>query len=158
MYWGQMYTPSIEPSATELYYTRSVWHVTECKFTRVRCTPTPWSLHLVVQSPTTPECRYTRMQISQVRCPPCNWPKCSIGPLHHNADILAPANQTWSYVPLLHQNADITRWHIPPSGMCYLIIVLCNPTTPESRYSQVRIKPNTTDLYYTWWVWHVNQP
>ena len=25
--------------------------------------PTPWSAHLVVQSPTTPQCRYTRMQI-----------------------------------------------------------------------------------------------
>ena len=29
----------IEPSATELYYTMSVWHVEECRCTQIRCTP-----------------------------------------------------------------------------------------------------------------------
>ena len=45
--------PSIEPSGTEPYYTRSVWHVEECRHTQVRCTPSLiWTL--VVQSPTRP--------------------------------------------------------------------------------------------------------
>ena len=35
---GQMYPP-IDPSATEPYYTMSVWHVAECWHTQVRCTP-----------------------------------------------------------------------------------------------------------------------
>ena len=35
MYPGQMYTsPLIEPSATELYYTMSIWYVAECRCTR----------------------------------------------------------------------------------------------------------------------------
>ena len=37
MYPGQMYTsPLIEPSATELYYTMSIWYVAECRYTQVR--------------------------------------------------------------------------------------------------------------------------
>ena len=44
--------PSIEPSDTEPYYTRSVWHVEECRCTQVRCSPL--QSNLVVQSPTTP--------------------------------------------------------------------------------------------------------
>ena len=45
--------PSIEPSCTQHYYTRSVWHVAECRHTQVRCTLLPQS-NLVVQSPTRP--------------------------------------------------------------------------------------------------------
>ena len=41
-YPGHMYTPLlIEPSATELYYTMSVWYVEECRCTQVRCNPPP---------------------------------------------------------------------------------------------------------------------
>ena len=42
-YPGQMYTPTqvIKPSATEPYFTMSVWHVAMCRCTQVRCTPTP---------------------------------------------------------------------------------------------------------------------
>ena len=31
--------PSIEPSGTEPYYTRSVWHVAECRHAQVICIP-----------------------------------------------------------------------------------------------------------------------
>ena len=44
--------PSIKPSGQKLYYTRSVWHVEECRHTQVRYT-TPL-IDPVVQSPTTP--------------------------------------------------------------------------------------------------------
>ena len=36
----------------------------------------------------------------------------SIALLHHNADILPPANWTCWHVPLQHQNADIPRWEL----------------------------------------------
>ena len=40
VYPGQMYIPLlIDPSATELYYTMSVWYVVECRCTQVRCNP-----------------------------------------------------------------------------------------------------------------------
>ena len=31
--------PSIEPSGIELYYTRSVWHMEECRCIQLRCSP-----------------------------------------------------------------------------------------------------------------------
>ena len=43
----------IKPSCTQPLYTRSVWHVEECRHTQVRCTPPP-EPNLVVQSPSTP--------------------------------------------------------------------------------------------------------
>ena len=33
--------PFIKPHCTEPFYTRSVWHVEECRQTQVRYTPTP---------------------------------------------------------------------------------------------------------------------
>ena len=37
-------TQVMEPSATEPYYTMSVWHVAECRWTHIRCTlPTNWT-------------------------------------------------------------------------------------------------------------------
>ena len=44
-----------EPSATELYYTKSVWYVKECRCTQVRCNPLPrQSNQVLLQNPATP--------------------------------------------------------------------------------------------------------
>ena len=41
---SDVHSPLFEPSATELYYTMSVWYVTECRCTQVRYTPlTNWT-------------------------------------------------------------------------------------------------------------------
>ena len=48
----------IEPSATELYYTMSVWYVEEYRCTQVRSSP---QSNLVVQSPTTP-CQFDMLK------------------------------------------------------------------------------------------------
>ena len=84
MYPGQMYYPQlIEPSATELYYTMSVWHVEECRCTQVRCTP---QSNLVVQNPTI-LCQFDMWKnagTTQVKCtPPANWTKCYRALLHN---------------------------------------------------------------------------
>ena len=34
---SDVHPPLIEPSATELYYTMSVWYAEECRYTQVRC-------------------------------------------------------------------------------------------------------------------------
>ena len=57
---SDLHPPLIEPSATEPYYTMSVWHVAECRCTQVRCTP-PHTLNLVLQSSATP-CQFDMWQ------------------------------------------------------------------------------------------------
>ena len=72
---SDVHPPLIQPSATELYYTMSVWYVEECRRTQVRCNPP--QPPLIKPSSTEPyytmsvwhveECRHT-----QVRCTtPC---------------------------------------------------------------------------------------
>ena len=103
----------IKTSASEPYYTMSIWHVEACRHTQMRCIPP--NLSPVLQSPTTPcpfdmwkhadipkwdvsplmkpsasEPYYT-MSIwhveacrhTQMRCIPPNWSQCFIALLHH---------------------------------------------------------------------------
>ena len=75
-------SPLIEPSASEPYYTMSVWHVEACRHTQMRCIP------LIEPSASEPyytisvwhveACRHTQM-----RCILPNWSQCFIALLHH---------------------------------------------------------------------------
>ena len=127
-----MYPPSIEPSCTEPYYTRSVWHVAECRCTKVKCTLP--QLNLVVQSPTTPgqfdppsppsiepsgtEPSYTMSVWHGVECR-CTQVRCTPHP------------------------------SIKPSGIeLYYTRSVWAPPPPS-------IEPSGTESYYTSSVWHV---
>ena len=102
-YWGQMYSCPINPSATEPYYTMSVWHVAECGHTQVRCTPPPL-LTLVVQKPSTP-CQFEMWK---------------------NADIPrsdVPTPPSWTLV--IEPYHTMSVWHV---GQCRHTLFRCTPT------------------------------
>ena len=65
-----------EPSGIEPYYTRSVWHVTECRCTQVRCTLPP------LIEPCSTEHYYTRWVWHEEEC------------RHTQVRSTPPANQT----------------------------------------------------------------
>ena len=150
-YPGQMYPPLLsEPSATEPYYTMSVWHVEEYRCTLVRCTP-----HLIKPSSTEPYCtmsvwhvdkcihiqvRHTAQSNPVLQSPttPCQFD------MWKNADVpssnVPPTNQTQFYRTLLH--------HVSLAcGQMY--------TYPGQTYPP--IKPSATELYYAMSIWHVDE-
>ena len=155
-YPSQMYTPRlIEPSATELYYTMSVWYVKECRCTLVRCNPYPG-----------------------------NWTQCSFRTLLHHVSLTCgrmqaypgqmytPTRQPLCYRALLyHVNLTCGRMQTYP-GQIYHPQVNPSGTEPyytlsvghveAGRHTQDRcihpvIEPSATQPYNTMSAWHVEE-
>ena len=129
--------PSIEPSGTEPYYTRSVWHVEECRHTQVRCTlPLP-QLNLVVQSPTTPG------QVDPL--PPPSIKPSGTEPYY--------TRSVWHVEECRHTQVRCT---LP---LPQLNLVVQSPTTPGQvdPLPPPSIKPSGTEPYCTMPVWHVEE-
>ena len=93
VYLGQMYPPGlIKPSATEPYYTMSVWHVEVCRCTQVRCTLPPLS------APSATEPYYSMLVWHVEEC------ICT-----HIICTLPPAHQSYYYAALLHHVSSTFR-------------------------------------------------
>ena len=137
--------PLIEPSGTEPYYTRWVWHVAECICTQVRCTP-------LLIKPNGSEPYYTRsneFKISdEMYPPPCSLNAVLQSPMTlgqfdmwKNADVPPPllvkcsvtehyyTRQVWNVAECrMHKTWSVLKRQIytPHS----LSLVLLSPTTP----------------------------
>ena len=133
----------INLSATEPYYTKSVWHVEECRCTQVRCTPIPPLI-----KPSGTEHNYTRWvwHVEEFRCN-----QVTLHPPLINLVVQSPTtpgqmsskfkmrcihlscNWTQCYRALLHQvSLTCGRMHTYSSQMYppQSSLVLQTPTTP----------------------------
>ena len=172
--------PSIEPSGTEPYYTRSCW-------------PLPQS-NLVVQSPTTPGqfdmWKNANIPRSDVPSPPSIEPS-GTEPYYTRSCWPLPQSNLVVQSPTtpgqfdMWKNADIPRSDVPPPSIkpsgtepCYTRscwplpqsnLVVQSPTTPgqfdmwknadipRSDVPPPSIKPSGTEPCYTRSVWHVEK-
>ena len=161
------------PPLSSTYYTRSVWHVEECRCTQVRCTLLH-QLNLVVKSPTTPGQFDMSKNADVLR---------SDVPLFHQLNLVVKSPTTpgqfdmsknadvlRSDVPLLHQlnlvvKSPTTPGQFDPLPHSQLDLVVQSSTTsgqfdmwknadiPRSDVPPPSIKPSDTVPYYTRSVW-----
>ena len=131
MYTGQMYTPMlIETDGTEPYYTRSVWHVAECRCTKLRCNHTP-----LLIKPSGTEHYYTRWvwHVAECRC-----------------------IQFRCYTPWLIKPSGTAPYYTRSKKTNEFKIYDEMYTYPVQMYPYpLLIDPSATESYYTMSVWHV---
>ena len=140
-------SPQSNPSASEPYYTMSIWHVEACRHTEMRCISPNWNP--VLQSPTTP-CLFNMWKHADI-------PKWDVSS-QSNPVLQSPTTQCFTCGSMqTHPNEMY-----PPK----LIPVLHSPTTPclfdMWKHADIPkwdvsslIKPSHFEPYYTMSLWHV---
>ena len=139
-------SPLIEPSGRDPYYTRSVWHVEECRHTQVRCTlPLPQS-NIMVQSPTTPGQFDMSKNADVLR---------SDVPLLYQLNLVVKSPTTpGQFDPLPHSQLDLAVQRSTTPGQ---FDMWKNTDIPRSDVPPPWIKPIGKEHYYTRSVWHVEE-
>ena len=128
--------PTISPSGTEPYYTRSVCHVEECVCTQVRCTPSPqWNL--VVQSPTTPG-QFDMWKNADI-------PRSDVPPIDPSATEPYYTLSVWHVVECWHTQVRCTHLLIKPSGIEPYYTWSNECKISDETYTPLLIKPSATE-------------
>ena len=166
-------SPLIKPSASEPYYTMSVWHVEACRHTQMRCIPpikpSASEPYYTMSVWHVEACRHTQM-----RCIPPNWTQCFRALLHHVCLTCGSmqTNAKWDVSPLIKPSASepyytMSIWHveawrhtqmrcIPPNqtqcfrALLHHVCLTCGSmqTYPNEMYHP-SIKPSASEPYYT---------
>ena len=148
-YPNEMYSPLIKPSASEPYYTMSVWHVEACRHTQMRCI-----------SPNQTQCFRALLHHLCLTCGSMQtYPNEMYSPL-----IKPSASEPYYTMSVWHVEAcrhTQMRCISPNQTQCFIAVLhhvclTCGSmqTYPNEMYSPL-IKPSASEPYYTMSVWQV---